>query len=107
MNTLFVVVQALLVIAAVALLVTSLRTSRSRRSQHSGCLILAGLLAFLAIMMGLLSLASAAGDPRFNHVLSFLPPAVTLFACAWVAWRATTSANRPHRHRRRTDPAKP
>lgn len=95
MDTLLIGLQLLLLMAALPLLATSLRTSRARRSRHAGFLAIALLLSMLSLIGALLSVANAIEDARVDHAMLFTPPAFTIALCAWVVWRALSSAERP------------
>ncbi len=107
MSHALIAVQILLLIAALPLLASSLRTSRSRRGRHSSFMALATVLALFAVIGMLLGVALSADDIHFDHAMVFTPPVFTLAMCGWVLWRAISAANRRRDERRQPDPARP
>lgn len=95
MDTVLIALQLLLLLIALPLLATSLRTSRARRSRHSGFLAIAVLLLILALIGTLLAVAHALESVQMDYALLFTPPAFTVLLCFWVVWRAMSAPNRP------------
>lgn len=87
-------VQVLLLMAALPLLATSLRTSRSHVSRHTGFMVAAMLLVVLALIAALTSLGVASEAYDFDYALAFTPPAFTFVLCLWVIWRAVAATRR-------------
>jgi hypothetical protein len=88
MNSLLTTLQLLLLLPTLTLAVMSWRTSRRLRGRHHGMVAFACVFGVLAIVLSLFSVADIfSAEQPVDPGLTFLPPLVTLGACAWVVWR--------------------
>lgn len=95
---LIVMLQVLVLAVTVPLYLTSLNTSRLRKSQHSSLLALAAGVGVLSVLLAMMALASV-DEIRSNIALCCTIPALTVIACAIIV-RRSIRARRIHRVRR-------
>jgi len=100
MSSFIATLQVLLLLSALPLVMLSLRTSRAHRNRHGSYMAAASMMALLAGMGALISLSLALGDDdAIDHLLSFVPPTITLAASAAVLRRGMSDPTRRHRRR--------
>jgi hypothetical protein len=92
---LVITLQLLLLLPALPLVAMSQRTSRAHRSRHQGFVALATAIGLLSTVLGLTSLALAFdATETVGPLLSFVPPVLTIGACAFVLRRGVGAQGR-------------
>ena len=92
---LVITLQLLLLLPALPLVAMSQRTSRAHRSRHQGFVALAAVIGLLSTVLGLTSLAlTMDAAETVDPLLSFVPPVLTLGACAFVLRRGLGAHDR-------------